>query len=708
MQVDEYSCSRVTPKQLERTIVVDLLRDGDALDEESEDFLLSEEVTGVLEEILVETYNNQSFVSCDVPHFRTISHVLLERKSQSSLTFTVFADCRNCTASLPLFLPLPVPTETEEESLAEGNSTTINSTGTYGVSTSNITSQWDDIGSDISDGSVSTDVPVVLQKVGLMYGAATRQSEHNCLCPFNAVPNPSMLTAEAFVTQLNNNVLRSDYVSDNGKRVKIPTVQMVEELQEVPCSDTIRMFKSIIYIDFQLRKDQDPSANELKLLEQRFMDTYNNVAFDSCDSHFRTVLNATLEMEVTDKIKAGSGEGGAKGDQATGRGVFAIQGLCRDCPVSDTGNFPLFDDPSSGRRQSLSLVLPRTRHNHKRGSQQDQCVCPLVVSDDDNSTSSINPTQVHEEIFLAMYNAELLGNGERLEVVESALDIGEGQEVNCSGTQTRFESIVHSDIQVNLTSLTVQEAKKLEDAFKESYNLISYQTCDGHFRQVLGVELRIAPSAGFEDGGSIGGRRLQDILEASTALPTPSPNITDATNATSFLFGDTNSTNSTTITSAVYLDRRSVVPTLFKVVGECRNCPVTESGGFNLFDDGFRRRSLGAKLLDFRDWLDTTTSIINHDRSLQLAGSRQASFADQTLVCVCPVGAEPVIGNGPVANDFATELNGEIARLEEDGEASSIVTTADNIVEGRSMRIRFRRCASFWSSDRVFCLSLFL
>ena len=53
--------------------------------------------------------------------------------------------------------------------------------------------------------------------------------------------------------------------------------------------------------------------------------------------------------------------------------------------------------------------------------------------------------------------------------------------------------------------------------------------------------------------------------------------------------------------------QRGIAPVMFAVVGSCRNCPVLDSGGFNLFDDSFGRRRRQRRSLLY-DTSPTSTS----------------------------------------------------------------------------------------------------
>jgi hypothetical protein len=257
---------------------------------------------------------------------------------------------------------------------------------------------------------------------------------------------------------------------------------------------------------------------------------------------------------------------------------------------------------------------------------------------DDNATTSQSMAAVTRDEFLVQFMAELQNSP--LEF----LSITEGQQVPCPASQSTFRTEVFSQMSVNLTSITLQEIQELERGFVKAYNGLAFQMCDSLFRQVVAVELHIAPTPGANN--STVGRRLQEVL-------------LDASNGN----------NSNYNTSR---NREEVVPTLFAATGSCRNCLVTTDGQFNLFDDAFQSRR---NLLEKND--DVTNKFVPPARNLQLVNG------DGT--CVCPMDQRPVIGQGPAAEMFSAVLTLEYNRLAEQGIVPSVTTTPDNIVEGQQV-----------------------
>ena len=94
---------------------------------------------------------------------------------------------------------------------------------------------------------------------------------------------------------------------------------------------------------------------------------------------------------------------------------------------------------------------------------------------------------------------------------------------------------------------------------------------------------------------------------------------------------------------------------LYRVVGECRDCPVTDSGTFSLFDDSFRR-ALTEQEAFISTWGNTQM------RQLQ----RQASG------CLCPINTVPEPADIST-DEFLVEYDIAVTRL---GQAGTLVNVA--------------------------------
>ena len=416
----------------------------------------------------------------------------------------------------------------------------------------------------------------------------------------------------------------------------------LQELQEVPCGTNVRTFTSLVFVDLNLTtaaNNQVVSKAEIRALGQSFLDAYNWLAFENCDPYFRRVVDVVLEIEVSSNNDEEDDEDGdtavfannvsmptvdipvplspdngtktttnsslpvqPKPQRHGARAVLTIEATCQNCHVDmETGSFTLFD---YGAPTSTSVEQRRRRHlksfqdyqrpiyapfgpPEKTFTDTDSCICPtnsaselvdlIGMAAGENITLATPVMSVGD--FLGVYNTYLkelnASDDGSTATVESADRLEEAKKVQCGATLQNFTTEVFSDLRVNTTSLTREEVRLLEQAFADTYNRVAYQTCDGLFRTISNVELRVAPVGGRPS------RRLQEVNSTVNAQYSLS-------NST---FNNTINVNSTTANNYNYTtggteDGRhsEIVPTLFAVVGECRECPVTQAGTFNLFD----------------------------------------------------------------------------------------------------------------------------
>ena len=105
--VTKYECRTSGVTNLERSLTLVLAEDGVGWLLQQEEALIQE-----MSQVFQDTYNNQSFQSCDVPSFRTILSATIEKKldkdpmgdyNGSILKMSVAAQCNNCTSSMTLF-----------------------------------------------------------------------------------------------------------------------------------------------------------------------------------------------------------------------------------------------------------------------------------------------------------------------------------------------------------------------------------------------------------------------------------------------------------------------------------------------------------------------------------------------------------------------------------------------------------------------------
>lgn len=432
-----------------------------------------------LEETFVSACNRQSFAACDLPHFRTIrsatrmardrvsaiSRTSTGSASTSSVMLKIQAGCRNCTSSIPLFELLP---EEATEPAHCDNGTEVDNSTLPVFNNSTLPMLYN----GTLDAFNTTNVTATSRTTFFVNNNNKNCAEASCVCEVGALPSPEPLTKESLPRQLNENL---------EEMMELPTSKVLDmvELQTIPCGGSVKTFSSFVCIDFNVLSSQgqnwDVAERELELaaMEEAFVQAHSKMTFGSCDRHFRTVLNVVLDLDLEKEILA-DGE-----DTMRGTATFAAEANCKNCTVSDTGSFPLFDGKASTEFLSKltqcgdEVSTPKAKSptlasfGH-RNLQDNLCLCPLEQFGD-GSSSLLSMSQ---DDFVDLCNEELvkLREGGEVQVVESVQAIGEGQTVNCSADLKEFESIVYSGVKVNLSSLTMEEATRLERVFINSYN----------------------------------------------------------------------------------------------------------------------------------------------------------------------------------------------------------------------------------------------
>jgi hypothetical protein len=648
---NEFPCDASEVKTFERSLFLSLAEEGLTWIVEQEQDLVLE-----LSRAFQDTYNQQSFQSCDVPHFRTISSVTMETLEDeggngggSILKMTVSAQCYKCIGSLTLFPAYR--NQTNNEVTANSSITTYNA--------------------------------LEEQIINNLFAVNKQLVPTTCTCNEGVVPNPNLISLDDFLRALNENWAAVMLVWSTNV-----TVESILEIQNIPCPAEKQTFTTIAFVDLGLGSDTVPSPTETRAIEDSFIRAYNTLSFATCDPSFRSVTNARLDLAYSDRKQKANEElsrdfsryfppaSAAAPSPFTKGGVvaFNISGSCRNCLISDNVTSILFGNvfPMRARRLTASRqprVASEESHLKKslkqrifsldfsdivlrRQLQQDYtCFCPTQ-----SGTGIEDGMTLTQDAFLASLNMELTKLQEA--GILGAVGVGvvqaveEGQRVTCGETIVSFGSKVFSNLQVNVSSFTIEEARAIEEAFQETYNGLAYQSCDAYFRTVAKVELQVVPDETTEVDGVLRGRRLVEILRERNRLLS-----SENSNAAS------NSTN----------NRNELASTLFTVTGSCRDCPVTESGTFNLFDDdAIRRREL-------------VVGKTHHIATIGKPKIRKLQQIGEGSSCICPFGVDPVIGAGPNSQDFEMTFNGKIADLQDDGEVTSILANSTNVVEGQSV-----------------------
>lgn len=242
---------------------------------------------------------------------------------------------------------------------------------------------------------------------------ATLTSPRSCTCenPMSLNKAPS---EDSYARSLNVNVQAA---SISG----IDTVIGVTEVKAILCDSGLDAFTSTVLINGVGQPDRI-TLNELQVLGNTFVSSYNNVAFETCDPTFRAAERAVFTVEPMDTTDATGG-----GRQLYGLGrVFrfrvAVTGVCKLCPREDV----LFDDAVRRTLQEISsyeVDIPEFMAPHRQLGfvvGNDTCFCAV------NAPRRAPVISVFTQYFNNSV-VELIKNGTivNVDVIDSAVQVNE-------------------------------------------------------------------------------------------------------------------------------------------------------------------------------------------------------------------------------------------------------------------------------------------
>jgi hypothetical protein len=653
VQVDEYDC---------KTNSVDF-GTGVFIDMKTDVSKLSDETIEEMGESFMQTYAEVNFALCDTPYFRTLSGVEIARlfdkhhmaqqsnASKTMLKVDLTAQCRGCTdfnifsgrgkmnknsGNLALLRPSDATAETKQ---MEGP---------------------DDLPDDMSQ---------------------------SCVCPTGITPDGRAPTETEFHEIFDMAVKSIDETSDYGDFDLF-------EVEEYECAVNTTRFSSTVFI----RIDGDlgtMSTNETSAMEEAFMTAYNSLNFEFCDyPHFRTITSVSLDQSFLNR-RLEDNEGAIDLDfDGTVLLVnppfdanvlkFRIKGDCRNCTAT-TPIFSLDSDATSSSPLSIPEVMTG-RTNDLQG-HTGECYCPA------HPVNLLRAPTKGE--FKEAFNITMMGlqDDGMLDEVTMLRDVLEVTEVNCSSKKTRFHSAIYVELDIELETLTSDEKAAIEESFLESYNALTFSTCDAFFRELL--EVQIVPSQ----------IRRRDLLSSRRSL--------QESNTTGMTSNETNATesntigmtsNETNVTDAPLSESEIQVmeerfPAVFSVRGTCRNCPVSENGNYQLFDDvlsDMMNRMLSAK--------KEPTSYESGSAIAPLSHARHLARNSRPKVCSCPSDVSPTDDDAPTDDAFILLLNARLQELQAVGVVMNFglvedLVEATDLCSGESFKPETALYAISFSSD---------
>ena len=296
---------------------------------------------------------------------------------------------------------------------------------------------------------------------------------------------------------------------------------------EYLCSSAITGANKTVVLQLEGNTSFVETKEGQKNLEDSFQTAYNSLSFSICDApHFRSIL----DVSVSGSELVG---GGVNVEGTTFVVTLDVVVDCRNC----TEDIPLFESlvpasfnftgVSNTTVQETALVVSKKETRLRNGSAHKQ----LLIGDieDGGALSSCscptntppNPQGLTPDGFLPLFNQELATNfDENVKVV----NFEELQQVSCGADVETFTSFVFLKIGLEgKATPPLAELDALEQAFVETYNSISFGTCDPYFRSVTSAKIEL-------DGREYAGgqsRRLQDQLVDDIAMYTVEGNGTN-------------------------------------------------------------------------------------------------------------------------------------------------------------------------------------
>ena len=445
----------------------------------------------------------------------------------------------------------------------------------------------------------------------------------------------------------------------------------VVEVKELQCPRQRFAFLTNVYLRLQanITSYDDSDLEEMK---QGFVSVYNALSFSLCDEqHHRRILDARVDRPSKTSTTKSMPPQGRNLQQDTTNGTvyvrpnnntysledfpsketqfevfggisddyvlkLAIKAECRNNCSADTTLFSNMSSVIDGdgyvdfsaqfsesKIPSATLFGIMAQQGRKFRRSQTSCFCSAPFSSSQGRAPTIGE-------FLKSFNGtvedlEEVGvlEGDNQTTVEEIVEV---KEVQCSANISQFKSQVVVALDGDVGQLTQNEKAALEGAFRESYNALQLQACDLYHRSILAVNI-VPTSVKVSEGA----RRLQAGNSTS--------NVSPRANAA-----------------------------LFQVIGSCRDCPITDSGTFETFDDSFRRTLVDNTRKRHRLLLD--------DRELQLQPS-----ANDTVTtgggCICPIDLDPIRPDAPTEDEFQSAFDQAVTILNKEGVVTSVNGVSD-------------------------------
>jgi hypothetical protein len=436
-------------------------------------------------------------------------------------------------------------------------------------------------------------------------------------------------------------------------------IDIVENATLQTCDDNVTEWNTLIIMDI----DGNPeimSDAEKYLLERAFMLTYNEMNFWACDNPYhRMVENVTLSYVFPNLA-----------DGSSNLLVFDVKYSCHGCSEVD---ILLFTENINNLTDVLRMPFPpfltdkddpETLAIQYDTSDLD-CFCPANTEDLVRSPytsefgSALNQTIFKLRETLMMQNITFVREVIEVDTFACSLDAKRGDMElvlnfgRAAGEETAVAAAGQATATNSTLNLTDVDRSALQAAFVETYNALSFDTCDAPtFRRVTNVSLIDGPI-------TFGGRRLQTVISRNTI-----------TMLTEFRFQD--NCTQTIFSSGTEITE---VETLHEV-DECIDFG-SPSGTFDVTPTELNMSSASNAAL-FEDMITRSNSSgWNRTDIWRLLPDLQLDSS----TCVCSSNANAKgLNRAPTLAEFLFALNETILELQEQGLLLSIGRLEDLVV----------------------------
>ena len=602
--------------------------------------------------ILQDTYNDLAIVTiCDQPYFRSILEVLSVQVQDYGADF------------LNLHLNQSLLNQSSDSALTTTTTTTSVSKRRGSLfQTATLGSTGRTLEFTLATECHSCDelvVESIFYSPPSLTPATTIEDEQQaldsqCQCATAALDKDFVLTPSLLQEALNQKLVQIQ--QEQKMLLNVQSIGSIIEAKDEGCYQEASPFQTSVLLDTSsvLPPTEPLDPDSIYDLALQFQYIYNSLNFHFCDVLHRRIRNVTIDTDHsiyrTDQI------------------VFRIDAECQHC---DTGTVRLFEETERFFTENITLpdvLVP---------APIDACYCPVqqpeteIPQVDANSTilPQISRAVTADEI-VHVWNHLLTLSSLPYNRTTTVLNLNTLQEVQsfeCQAHGPESSPVIYTTVIVDLEGqpMDAEETAILEQSFLDTYNDMTFASCDAKFRSIIDVQFITIPLVVVSTTRRFTSRarQLEEAFFAGDTLPCN-------TSADNSSWGCNNETHfwNETIEPTPLSDEYGVPPlnqstTAFRVGVECRRCPPDDMDTFGLFDEF--RRNLKEVMESF-----LVASAKMH-RNTQVNDDKSTENED---FCYCPIGSNATEDAAPTETDFLQTFNLRVEGLSQSGDLPNVVS----------------------------------